>query len=299
MKIINKRKYFYVISVILLVLSVASISFWGLNLGIDFTGGSLLEIRTGDEFGKNDLQEKLKESEVGNFFIQETASGSFIIRYKSESEETNEKVLAKIKELDENTQELRMDFIGPSISQELKRNALIAVSLAIIGIMFYIAWAFRKVNKPVPSWKYSLGAIAALAHDILITVGAFSLLGKFANLEVGIPFIAALLTILGYSVNDTIVVYDRTRENLIRGKSSKDFEETVDMSLRETIARSINTSLTVVVVLVAIIFFGGSSIQNFSLALLLGVILGTYSSIYIASALLVTTHEWQKKKSSK
>jgi preprotein translocase subunit SecF len=168
--------------------------------------------------------------------------------------------------------------------------------MAIAGIMAYIAWAFRKVSRPVASWKYGLGAVIALAHDILITVGFFSVLGHFVGIEVGIPFIAALLTILGFSVHDTIVVYDRTRENLLRSSSKELFPEIVNRSLNETLVRSINTSLTVLVTLLAIFIFGGDSIKDFSLALIIGVAFGTYSSIFVASALLVTSYNWQLKK---
>ena len=162
--------------------------------------------------------------------------------------------------------------------------------------MLYIAWAFRKVSRPIASWKYGAGAVIALVHDILITIGFFSILGHYFGVEVGVPFVAALLTILGFSVHDTIVVYDRTRENLLRSSAKESFPEIVNRSLNETLVRSINTSLTVIITLLAIYIFGGDSIRHFSLALLIGVSFGTYSSIFIASALLVTSYEWQKSK---
>ena len=170
-----------------------------------------------------------------------------------------------------------------------------AIFWAVAGIMAYIAFAFRKVSRPVESWKYGAGAVIALVHDILITVGVFAFLGHYYGVEVGIPFIAALLTILGFSVHDTIVVYDRTRENLIRSSSKEKFPDIVNRSLNETLVRSINTSLTVIITLLAIYIFGGDSIKHFSLALLVGVTFGTYSSIFIASALLVTIYKWQIK----
>jgi preprotein translocase subunit SecF len=191
---------------------------------------------------------------------------------------------------------MRVDFINSSVSSELKNKSLMAIFWAIAGIMAYIAWAFRKVSYPVQSWKYGLGAVIALIHDILITMGVFALLGHFKGVEVGIPFIAALLTILGFSVHDTIVVYDRTRENLLRGSRKEAFSDVVNRSLNETLVRSINTSMTVIITLLAIYIFGGQSIQDFSLALLIGVTFGTYSSIFIASALLVTFHNWSTKK---
>jgi preprotein translocase subunit SecF len=159
---------------------------------------------------------------------------------------------------------------------------------SIIGIAVYIALAFRRVSYPISSWEYGWGAVIALGHDILITVGVFSVFGKFLGVEVGVPFVAALLTILGYSVNDTIVVYDRIRENLLRGRTKGDFESTVNRSVNETMSRSINTSLTVIIVLIALALYGGESIRWFAIALLVGVGFGTYSSIFVASALLVT-----------
>jgi len=191
---------------------------------------------------------------------------------------------------------MRVDFINSSVSQELKSKSLMAIFWAVAGIMAYIAWAFRKVSYPVQSWKYGLGAVIALVHDILITVGAFALLGHFKGIEVGIPFIAALLTILGFSVHDTIVVYDRTRENLLRGSRKEAFADVVNRSLNETLVRSINTSMTVIVTLLAIYIFGGQSIQDFSLALLVGVTFGTYSSIFIASPLLVTWNNFRSRR---
>jgi preprotein translocase subunit SecF len=194
------------------------------------------------------------------------------------------------------SQNLRTDYANASVSNELKTKSLMAIFWAIVGIMAYIAWAFRRVSHPVASWKYGAGAVIALMHDVLITVGVFSVLGHFWGVEVGVPFVAALLTTLGFSVHDTIVVYDRTRENLQRSAAKEKFPEIVNRSLNETLVRSINTSLTVIVTLLAIYIFGGESIKYFSLALLVGVTFGTYSSIFIASALLVTSYELQIKK---
>jgi preprotein translocase subunit SecF len=201
--------------------------------------------------------------------------------------------MAKITEKYPESVALRVDYINSSVSNEFKRNSLLAIFSAVVAIMVYIAIVFRKVSRPVVSWKYGLGAVVALIHDILITVGVFSVLGHFYGVEVGIPFVAALLTILGFSVHDTIVVYDRTRENLLRGSAKEKFPDVVNRSLNETLVRSINTSMTVIITLLAIYFFGGESVKYFSLALLVGVTFGTYSSIFIASALLVTSYEWQ------
>ena len=294
--IISKRKYFYVISSFLVVASIFMLSVWGLKFGIDFTGGTQMNIRFSQDVpDKNEIENKLANLNLSGLSIQPGSDNTALLRYKNSDDEINNLVFEKIKELDENSVQLSLDFIGSSISGQLKRNAVEAIALAVIGIALYIAWAFRKVSRPVASWKYGLGAVIALAHDILITVGIFVFLGKIYGIEVGIPFIAALLTIIGYSVNDTIVVYDRTRENLIKSSSKEGFEEIINKSLNETLARSINTSLTVILVLFSLVFFGGSSIRDFSLALLIGIVFGTYSSIYVASALLVTIYKFQSK----
>ncbi|EKE16257.1 MAG: hypothetical protein ACD_11C00024G0025 [uncultured bacterium] len=297
MNIIAKRKYAYIFSGILTLLSVVFLSIWGLRLGIDFKGGVLMEMKFSAEKNvqKNQLEEALSELGLSSLQIQATENNSYIIRYAQADEESNNKVMEKMKGVDENYQQVKADFIGGSVSGQMKKNAIIALVLAVIGIALYIAWAFNKVSYPISSWQYGIGAIIALAHDILITLGFFSMLGQFWNVEVGVPFIAALLTILGYSVNDTIVVYDRTRENLIKSSRSEDFESIVNRSLNETLARSINTSLTVIIMLIAIVVFGGESIRNFAVALLVGIGFGTYSSIYVATALLVTSYRIKMK----
>ncbi len=187
-------------------------------------------------------------------------------------------------------EEKRADIIGPVIGNELKSKAKLAIVIALIAIILYIGWAFRKVSKPVSSFKYGIIATIALFHDIIITLGVFSVLGHFYGVEIGISFVAALLAILGYSVNDTIVVFDRTRENLFRAKDD-DFEKTVNESINETLVRSINTSFTTLLVLFTLFLFGGETIKYFIVALIVGIAAGTYSSIFIASPLLVT---WQK-----
>lgn len=297
-QIVNKRKYAYIVSAVLVVLSIIAVSVWGLKLGIDFKGGTLMEVQFSD--GKvpssQDIQDKLGEFELNSLIVQLSENNAVILRYIVSDDDLNSKVFKKIKEFDENAAQLRVDFIGASVSNQLKNSAVKALIFAIFGIALYIAWAFRKVSYPVPSWQYGLGAVIALIHDVIITLGLFAVLGEYYNVEVGIPFIAALLTILGYSVNDTIVVYDRTRENILRSGAREDFEGIVNKSLNETLSRSINTSLTIIVVLLVIIFFGGETIKYFSIALLAGIIFGTYSSIYIASALLVTSYKIRIKK---
>lgn len=294
---IQKRVYFYALSLILIVASIVAVSVWGLRLGIDFKGGTLMEVQFASELAPTaDLvREKLTPLNLRSLSVQPTENFGMILRYLSSDETANDQVLTTLKEFDKDLNQRRVDFIGASVSSQIKRQAFTGTLFAIIGIALYIAWAFRRVSQPISSWEYGLGAIVALGHDILITVGVFSVLGHWYGIEIGVPFIAALLTILGYSVNDTIVVYDRVRENLLRSRSGTSFETIVNHSLNETIVRSLNTSLTVIIVLVAIALLGGESVRWFAVALLVGVGFGTYSSIFIASALLVTRYRWKMK----
>jgi len=292
--IISKTKYTYIFSITLTVLSVISLFLWGLKFGIDFTGGTKMEVKFENSLPtKQDIQDTLASLNLKSLTVQGTNSNSLIVSYASNADTVNQDVWGAIGKKYPNSIQLSADFRDSSVSGELKSKSLWALFWAVVGIMAYIAWAFRKVSQPVESWKYGAGAVIALIHDVLITVGIFSVLGHFAGMEVGVPFIAALLTILGFSVHDTIVVYDRTRENLLRSSSKEKFPEIVNRSLNETLVRSINTSLTVLMTLLAIYIFGGESIKSFALALLVGVTFGTYSSIFIASALLVTIYKFQ------
>ncbi len=298
--IIDKRKYFYVFSLTLTMISLIMFLVWGLRLGRDFTGGTRLEVQFSQDVPSNQqLEEKLKDLNLRELTLQSSGNNSVVIQYTASDENLNNQVRGKLKELDQNYKEALAEFTGSSVSSQIKKNALMAVILANIGIGLFIAWAFRKVSHPVPSWQYGIGAVVALAHDVLITIGVFAFLGKFHNIEVGVPFIAALLTILGFSVHDTIVVYDRIRENLLKSSRKEEFETVVNKSLNETLHRSINTSFTVMIVLLAIVIFGGESIRYFAVALLVGIFFGTYSSIFIASALLVTSYKWSLEKTHK
>jgi preprotein translocase subunit SecF len=295
--IIGKTKYTYAFSITLTILSVVSIFVWGLKLGIDFTGGTNMEVKLGNTLPSNqDVQSLLSNLNLKSLTIKSTSSGSDIISYVALNDSVNQDMWKTVIAKYPDAIQLSVNFRDSSISGELKKSSMWALFWAIVGIMAYIAWAFRKVSRPVESWKYGAGAVIALIHDILITVGIFSILGHFAGIEVGVPFIAALLTILGFSVHDTIVVYDRTRENILRSSSKEQFPDIVNRSLNETLVRSINTSLTVLITLLAIFIFGGESIKDFSLALLIGIFFGTYSSIFVASALLVTTYKFQLAK---
>jgi len=295
-KLIEKRIYAYWFSGALMVASVIMLSLWGLRFGLDFRGGTLLEVEFGGGQAPSTemLQTTLQPLNLQSLTVQPSEGNHVIIRFLSSDDQVNEQVVAELKKIDDQTTLVRSDFVGASVSEQIKKNAIQALIVAMLAIAAYIAWAFRKVSKPVSSWEYGLQAVIALVHDVVFTLGVFAFLGHFYDVEVNAPFIAALLTILGFSVHDTIVVYDRIRENLLRLREREDFETTVNRSLNETLARSLNTSFTVLFVLAALLVFGGESIRSFSLALFVGIASGAYSSFYVASALLVTYYKWQK-----
>lgn len=311
-KIIQKRNYWLGFSLLVLIISVAALAVWGLKLGIDFKGGTLLEVR----FQKGrpavvEVQKALEGMDLGGVIVQPIGDQDMMMRFKDINEDKHQEVLAKLNSFGEsekegqkadkatttiaklaNIEEIQFNTVGPSIGQELSRKSFNAMFFVFMGIIIYITWSFRQVSKPVASWKYGTSAIIALIHDALIVLGCFAILGKFYNIEINSSFIAALLTVMGFSVHDTIVVFDRIRENLPR--SNEDFEGTVNTSLNQTLARSIITSGTVLLVLLAIYFFGGASIKDFALALFIGIFFGTYSSIFVASPLLVIWEKFRK-----
>jgi len=291
MEIIKYRKIYFSISLILFLGSLLSLLIFGLKLGIDFTGGSLMEIEFLQErLSNQEIQEKLNDLELGQISFQPTGEKGLILKLKDINEETHQNILMRIGQ--GQIIEKRFESIGPLIGQELKSKAFWAIILSLIFIVIYIAWAFRKVSQPVASWQYGLVAIAALFHDLFITIGFFSLFSHFIMIEIGLPFVAAFLTILGYSVNNSIVIFDRARENLLRTNWT-DFKEVMNKSVNQSLTRCLNTALTTLFVLLAIFFLGGESIKYFSFALIIGIIIGTYSSIFITSSLIVV---WQERK---
>jgi preprotein translocase subunit SecF len=298
LNIIQKRRWWFALSGILVLASLVSLLVWGLKPAIDFTGGTLLELKMSNpEINNTALYNIIKDNGFDNNpVIQSTSEDRYLVRMKPIEELKHQELFAKIQESDAGVEELRYEFVGPIIGQELKDRAFYAIILVIIGMILYVAWAFRKVSFQVSSWSYGFIAVIALVHDITIVLGLFAILGQFMQVEIGLPFIAALLTILGYSVNDTIVVFDRIRENLHKKGKHGDFEETVNISVNETIARSVNTSFTTLIVLFMIFLLGGVTLKFFILALIVGIAVGTYSSIFLASTLLVTTQKMFGKK---
>ncbi len=299
LNIIQKRNWWFAFSGILVVASIIALLLWGLKPSIDFTGGNLLEVKVSNpEVNQTVLYNTIKDNGFDNNPVIQTSSTEdrYLIRLKSIDEVAHQELLTKLMEKDSGIEELRYEFIGSVIGQELKSKAFYAIILVIVAIILYVAWAFRKVSSQVSSWSYGFIAVVALLHDILVVLGLFAILGNFMQVEVGLPFVAALLTILGYSVNDTIVVFDRIRENLHKKGKHGDFEETVNLSVNETLARSINTSLTTLIVLFMVFFLGGATLKFFILALIVGIAVGTYSSIFLAATLLVQTQKWFAKR---
>jgi preprotein translocase subunit SecF len=294
MTIIGSRRISYIISGIFLVASFAGVLILGLPFGIDFTGGAILEVVFSDnQPSRESIEVVLSDYSIGNPTIQPTGDTGIIIRMADIDEATHQEVLVALESLGE-LNELRFNSIGPIIGEELRQKSFLAITLVVLLIVAYISWAFRGISYPMASWKYGVAAIVALLHDVMIPVGLFAFLGYFYGVEVNTLFVTALLTIFGFSVHDTIVVFDRIRENLVRLKAS--FEEIVEASVREIIPRSLSTSFAVLLVMGALYFFGGVTTQFFALAMVIGIFFGTYSSIFIASALLVSWHKFQENR---
>lgn len=295
MNIIGYRKIYYIVSVILVLTSWTLLIIWGLKLGIEFTGGSLIEVGYKDARPAiEEVKKKIEPLNLGSVSVTSTGESAVMLRLKDVDEATHQQILGALKEGKE-LDEKRFESVGPTIGRELKTRSVQAIIIVLFAIVIYLAWAFRKVSKPVVSWKYGVVAVLALIHDVSIPLGVFAFLGKFYGVEIDTLFVTAILTVLGFSVHDTIVVFDRIRENLKKGSAER-FENIVNKSVNETLTRSINTSLTVLFVLLAIYFFGGATIANFALTLIIGIIAGTYSSIFIASPLVVSWENWARKK---
>jgi preprotein translocase subunit SecF len=293
MFVVTYRKIFFALSGLFVALSLGALALFGLNLGIEFTGGSQTEVTyVGIRPDALSVEAELNNLALGSYSLRAGGPNVYILRTRdlSDAEQTAVIEALSLKDSAELTVD-RLSSIGPTLGRELQFKALIAITTVIVAIVLYIAYTFRHVSRPVASWKYGVIAILALVHNIIIPLGLFAVLGKFFGSEVDVLFVVALLTILGSSVNDTIVVFDRVRENLkenLRLNRKEDFELTVGKSLEQTYVRSLNISIAIVLVLLALFFLGAHTTQDFSLALLVGIIAGTYSSIFLATPLLVT-----------
>lgn len=315
MFIVKYKNIFLGISALLVAGSLAALFFFGIRFGIDFTGGSLLEVEyatlsvqtspanasdtpavlTSSRPEIGEVKDALSKAGFSEATVQPTGEAGYILRTKSLSETEHAAMLGALSLGGEKHPiEKRFTSIGPVIGHELRAKAWVSIVAVLIAIVLFVAFAFRKVSIPVSSSKYGLITIVALVHDVIVPTGALALLGHFYGVEADVLFVTALLTILGFSVHDTIVVFDRVRENL-KLKVSENFSEVVGISLRQTFVRSMNTSLTVVLVLAALLRFGPASTHNFSLILLIGIIAGTYSSVFLASPLLVLVEERQRQ----
>ncbi|MCD6568776.1 protein translocase subunit SecF [bacterium] len=289
---IKNRKIFYIISGILIISSIFVISFWGLKWGVDFKGGSLWEISVPNSLTvKDKIADYLQGSSVGQTTVQVTGEGNLIFRFSSISEEKHQQLLQDLKRQFPDLEEKRFESIGPVIGKELTRKMIWAFLLVVLGILLYLSYSFSQSFHNIPSYKYSLLAILCLVHDTLIVVAVFAVLGRFLNWEVNSDFIVAILTVLGYSVHDTIVVYNKVRENL-RLFSKEPLDVIINKSIRQTLIRSINTSLTTIFPLVALFLMGPHSIKALVLAMVVGVIAGTYSSLALATSLL---YDWNRR----
>ncbi|HMS22534.1 MAG TPA: protein translocase subunit SecF [Candidatus Levybacteria bacterium] len=300
MNLIKYKNWYFLFSALLILPGLFFLFYSGLKPSIDFTGGSETEfeiLKAKKTISAKDIQDII-QNKVSVNTVRLTSPNTFVVRTQPISNAEKTTLLSHIKVKYPSVSEKSFETIGATIGSETEANALKAVVIASIAITLYIAFAFRKVSNPVASWKYGVAAVIALLHDVLLVVGVFAILGYFFHVEIDSLFITALLTVMGFSVHDTIVVFDRIRENL-KKDARLPFELIVNNSMLETLNRSLNTSVTVVLVLFMLLLFGGASTQWFIVALLVGVVSGTYSSIFNASPLLVLWYEFDKKRQKK
>ncbi len=301
MFIIKYKKFFFILSALLTLAGLLAMVVFPWNMGIEFKGGSLLEIAYPAGRPESDaLKAKIDTLKWSGTEVQATGADGYVIRTKSLTEQERQQLIATVSDNGATKiEERRFTSIGPTIGAELKHKAGWSILCVIVAIVLYIAFAFRHVSRPISSWVYGFVAIIALLHDVIIPTGVYVLLGHyFIDVQIDVLFVTAILTILGFSVHDTIVVFDRTRENL-KLRTWKEFDVTVGHSVSQTFTRSINTSLTVLLVILALYFVGGETTKNFALTLAVGITAGTYSSIFLASPLLVAIEEWQRRRETK
>jgi preprotein translocase subunit SecF len=298
--IIGKRNWYFAFSLLIIIPGLISLLLWGLKLSIDFTGGSRLVLQypqAVNEQKTEQIRNVFEENNVEVVTLQ-PSEDQVIIRTKPLDEKQTAAILADLKSKTGDVTQEDFETIGPVIGRETAINALSSITISSLLIVLYIAWSFRGVRKPVSSWRFGICAIAALLHDAFLVIGVFSLLGHFAGVEIDSLFVTALLTVLGFSVHDTIVVFDRIRENLRRNVEAP-FAQVVNDSILQTMVRSLNTSLTAFLVLVTLLIFGGETIKWFVAAMIIGLISGTYSSIFNAAPLLVVWQQWAERRKLK
>ncbi|MFH0891001.1 MAG: protein translocase subunit SecF [Candidatus Liptonbacteria bacterium] len=295
--IIGNRKIFLSIAAALVAAAVLAIIIFKFQPGVDFSGGALIKFKVGGSVDAETIQkyyvEELKFPETRVSY--DPMSGSYLARLPGDVSSEHERIDSEIKKKFSDYNEESFQSIGPSIGAELRRKSIIAIILVLLGISFYIAYAFRKVFRPISSWKYGWVTLLTLFHDVIIPAGLLAVLGRFGGVEIDGNFVVALLVVMGFSVHDTIVVFDRIRENLVLDRGKSEFSQIINRSVNETIARSINTSLTLILVLLALYFMGPDTLRYFILTLLVGVVIGIYSSVFVASPLLLVWHGWSTR----
>ncbi len=300
LNIIGRKNLYFLISFLVIIPGIVSLFLWGLRLSIDFTGGSrstLIFPNTVNQQTIDKIENVFSDKNIEVASIRQD-DRRLIVQTKPVNEKQNEEIVKELQKSIETFKQEEFETVGPLVGEETTLNAFYTISIASLLIVLYIAYSFRKVPKPASSWRFGLCAVVALIHDVLVVVGVFSLLGHFAHVEIDSLFVTAVLTVIGFSVHDTIVVFDRIRENL-RRLVGVPFPQLVNDSILQTLVRSLNTSLTAVLVLLTLLIFGGESTRWFVLALLIGIISGTYSSIFNAAPLLVSWQEWENKRKLK
>lgn len=299
MFIINHRGFFFWLTGAILAGAIGAIVVWGLPLGIDFTGGSMMQVKYENARpALTDIQKQVDSVSLGTASVRALGDNSISIRTRTMTPAEHEAVLTSIS-ANASTTELSYTSVGPALGGQFTNKALWAIFAVMLVIVLYIAFAFRHVSKPVPSWGYGLTVIAMLAIDLVVPAGFFSAYAHFTGTEVDSLFVVAMLALLGYVVNDIIVIFDRVREHLSRNEKlglRESFEDTIGKSISETMTRSINTSLTVVLALIALIYFGAEATRDFALVMLVGVVAGTFSSICRSAPLLIPLARWFAKK---
>jgi len=299
LNIIGKKNWYFLFSLLVIIPGVISLFLWGLHLSIDFTGGTRMTLvfpKTVNEQTVSTVKAVLAEEKVEDVTIQPSEK-SLIVRTKPMTEKQDAAMLQQLKSKLGTVKQESFETIGPVIGNEITLNALKSIVVASILIVFYIAWSFRSVPKPLSSWRFGICAIIALLHDAILLLGVFSLLGHFFGIEADSLFVTALLTVIGFSVHDTIVVFDRIRENT-RRMIGIPFAQLVNDSILQTLVRSLNTSLTAILVLTTLLIFGGETMRWFVVALLIGIVSGTYSSIFNAAPMLVAWQEFDNNRKS-
>ena len=283
---VKYHKLNYLFFIILILATISCLLVFGLNLGIDFLGGTLWEVSFENRPSNAIIQGALNSFNLGEIVIQPTDNNGVILRFKDVDEDTHQKMISELNKISP-IQEKRFESIGPTIGKELKDKTIALIVISLVSLLIYIAISFRKLKWPIASWQYGVVSIITLALDISVTLLVLILLGKFYNVQFNIAIVAALLTILGYTINDKVIVFDRVRENILKDRSNN-FAETIDKSLNQILGRSLSTGACTLIILFVLFFLGGETLKYFSLTLIVGIIVGTYTSLFVASSLLVS-----------